>query len=252
MFLRNFSKTIKPEKLRLPPWVVTLVLRGLMRDLYVPFRSSDERFLTQSPLFLLALASATLTIVLHVLFVLSLSLLGLPWGALPLHPGFRGKGAGSPLLLGLRASLYRPYQTRAQSRWETVRSSGTVRFYLAITTPHHLRCERLFFPALRSMTVFSISLVSFWFRATLSQSCRLLGRPLPVPLLRARQTLGITPYLLLMKNFAVSQVLKAGTWRKHTTFLLNSMRVLAHRSLENFHLGSVVPASALVSPLPVA
>ena len=138
MFLRHFSKTVEPEELRPPPWVVTLVLRGLTRDLYVPFWSSDECFLAQSLLFLLALASTKLTGVLHVLFVLSLSLQGLAWVVFPLRPGFRGEGAGSPLLLGSRASLYRPYQMQAQSHWETVRSSGTVRFSLAITTPHRL------------------------------------------------------------------------------------------------------------------
>ena len=178
MFLRNFSKAVEPEELRPPPWVVTLVLRGLTRNQYILFWSSDKRFPTQSPLFLLALASATLTSILHVLFVSSLSLQGLAWGVLPLRPGFRGEGAGSPLLLGLRASLYRPYQTQVQSHWETVRSSGTVRFYLAITTPHHLRCEWLFFPAGCSMKEFSISSVSFRLRTTISRSCRLSGRPL--------------------------------------------------------------------------
>ena len=167
---------------------------------------------------------------------------GLAWGVLPIRPGFCGEGAGSPLLLGLRASLYRPYQTRTQSHWEIVRSSGMVRFYLGITTPHRLRCEHLFFPAGRSMEEFSISSVSSWFRTTVSRSCRLSGSPLPGPPPRARQTLGIALSLLLMKNFTVAQVLKVGTWRKYTTFPLHYMRVLAHRYLETFHLGPVVPA----------
>ena len=54
-----------------------------------------------------------------------------------------------------------------------------------------------------------------------------------------------------MKNFAVALVLKVGTWRKHTTFLLNYMGILVHRSLETFHLGFVVPALALVFTLAV-
>ena len=74
LFFRNFSKPVEPTELRYPAGVVTLVLQGLTRDLYVPFWSSDERFLAQSLLFLLALASTRLTRVLHVLFVLSLSL----------------------------------------------------------------------------------------------------------------------------------------------------------------------------------
>ena len=65
-------------------------------------------FLAQSLLFLLALASPRLTGVLHVLFVSSLSLQSLAWVVLPLCPGFRGEGAGSLLLLGLKASLFQP------------------------------------------------------------------------------------------------------------------------------------------------
>ena len=133
-------------------------------------------------------------------------------------------------------------QTRSQSHWETVRSRGAVRFYLAITTPHRLRFERLFFPAGLSMKEFSISSVSFWLRTMISRSCRLSGWPLLVPPLRTRLTLDVAPYLLLMKTFAVALVLKAGSWRKHTTFLLNYMRILVHRSLETFHLGFVVSA----------
>ena len=44
------------------------------------------------------------------------------------------------------------------------------------------------------------------------------------------------------KTLTFTLVLKAGSLRKHTTFLLNYMRVLACRALETFHLGFVLPA----------
>ena len=47
---------------------------------------------------------------------------------------------------------------------------------------------------------------------------RLSGKPLSTPSPLARETRGIAPSLLFKKNYAVSQVLKAGTWRCHTTF----------------------------------
>ena len=40
--------------------------------------------------------------------------------------------------------------------------------------------------------------------------------------------------------------LKAGTWRRHTTFTRHYLRDLSHKSLDTFHLGPVVAAQAMV------
>ena len=63
---------------------------------------------------------------------------------------------------------------------------------------------------------------------------------------RARETHGIAPSILFRKNFAVDQVLKAGTWRRHTTFTRHYLRDIAHKSLDTFHLGPVVAAQSVV------
>ena len=89
-------------------------------------------------------------------------------------------------------------------------------------------------------------MVSFWLRKTIYLAYRLSGRPLPGPAPRARGTRGIALSLLFKKNFTVAQVLKAGTWRRHTTFTRHYLRDLAHRSLKTFHLGPVVAVRALV------
>ena len=52
------------------------------------------------------------------------------------HVLWRGHRIPPPLLLGLRASLYQPYQMRAQSHWETVRSYAGGRAHLALPTPY--------------------------------------------------------------------------------------------------------------------
>ena len=61
MLLRSFSKSARPA------WDVTLILQSLTRALYDPLRSSDERFLAQKMLFLLALALAKRVGELHTL-----------------------------------------------------------------------------------------------------------------------------------------------------------------------------------------
>ena len=80
----------------------------------------------------------------------------------------------------------------------------------------------------------------------MSRAYQLSGRSVPDPPPRARETRGIAQSLLFKKNLAVDQVLKVGTWRRHTTFTRHYLRDLAHRSLETFHLGPVVAAQALV------
>ena len=118
--------------------------------------------------------------------------------------------------------------------------------YLGRTATHRPRCERLFVTAGRSKKENSKTTVSFWLRKTISRAYQLSGMKRPVPAPRARETRGIASSLLFKKNFAVDQVLKTGTWRKHTTFTRHYSRDIAHLSLGTFHLGPVVAAQALV------
>ena len=120
-----------------------------------------------------------------------------------------------------------------------------VRCYLDRTSAHRPRCERLFVTAGRSKKI-SKTTVSFWLRKSVSRAYQLSGTEQPVPAPRAWETRGIAPSLLFKKNFAVDQVLKAGTWCRHTAFTRHYLRDIAHRSLDTFHLSPVVAAQALV------
>ena len=67
MLIRSFSKSARPEELCPPAWDVAVILQNLTRVPYEPLRSSDECFLAQKTLFLLALASAKWVGELHTL-----------------------------------------------------------------------------------------------------------------------------------------------------------------------------------------
>ena len=121
----------------------------------------------------------------------------------------------------------------------------TVRCYLDHTAAHRPRCDRLFITAGHSKKKIAKNTVS-WLRKMISRAYQLSGRSVPDPPPRAQETRGIAPSLLFKKNFAVDQKLKAGTWRRHTTFTLHYLRDLPHRSLETFHLGPMVAAQTLV------
>ena len=121
----------------------------------------------------------------------------------------------------------------------------TVKCHLNRTSQHRPRCERLFLTSGHTRKEISMNTVSFWLLKVISLVYQLSGRPLLSPSPLARETRGITPSLLLKKNDAVSQVLKAGTWRPHTTFTRHYLRDLLHKSPDTFHLGPVVAAQAM-------
>ena len=247
MLIRSFSKSTRPKKLRPPAWNVALVLQSLTRAPYEPLRSSDERFLAQKTLFLLALASAKRVAELHGLLYRVSHSRG--WGEVSFSfvPGFvantQDPSSSAPRFEGFTVPALPNSSTDRNGR--LLCPVRTVRCYLDGTTPHCLRCERFFVTAGCSKEI-AKNMVSFWLRKTISWAYQLSGRPLPGSPPRARETRGIAPSFLLKKTFAVAQVLKAGTWRRHTTFMCHYLRDLAYRSLETFHLDPVVAAQALV------
>ena len=227
---------------------MTLVLQSLTGAPYEPLRTSDERFLAQKILFLLALASDKRIGELHAL--LHRVSHSRDWGEVSFTfvAGFVAKtqdpSSSAPRFEEFTVpALPNARGNRNERLLCPVRA---VRCYLDCTPPHCPRCERLFVTAGRSTKEIAKNTASFWLRKTISRAYQLSGRSVLDPPPRARETRGIAPSLLFKKNFAVDQVLKAGTWRKHTTFTRHYLRDLAHRSLETFHLGPVVAAQALV------
>ena len=248
MLIRSFSKSVRPKELHPPAWDVTLVLQSLTQALYEPLRTSDEHFLAQKMLFLLAFALAKLIGELHALSHRISHSRG--WGKVSFTfvAGFVAKtqdpSSSAPRFEGFTVLALPNASTNHNGR--LLCPTRAVRCYLDRTAAHRPRCERLFITAGRSMKEIAKNTVSFWLWKTISRAYQLSGRSVPDPPPRARKTRGIAPFLLFKKNFTVSQVLKAGTWHRHTTFTSHYLRVLAHRSLEIFHLGPVVAAQALV------
>ena len=246
--LRSFSRSVNPVELRPLAWDVSLVLKSLTGAPYEPLRTCEERFLAQKTLFLLALASAKRIGELHALSYRVSHTRN--WGEVSFSfvMGFVAKTQDPSSLAPRFEGFPVPALPNARNNrnGRLLCPVRAVRVYLDRTAPHRPRCERFFVTAGRSKKEISKTTVSFWLRKTISRAYELSGMALPVPAPRARETCGIAPSLLFKKNFAVDQVLKAGTWRRHTTFTLHYLRDIAHRSLDTFHLGPVVTAQALV------
>ena len=148
-----------------------------------------------------------------------------------------------PLLLGLRALLYRSYQTReiiamgdcyvlcGRSGVTLTSLLHIVRIVSGCLSPQGVARRRYRRPLSPSGSGRRYCVLSSF----------LVRSSLFLPLELVRHTVSLR--LLFKKNFAVDQVLKAGTWRRHTTFTRHYLRDLAHRSLDTFHLGPVVAAA---------
>ena len=246
--LRSFARSVNPVELRPPAWDVSLVLQSLTGAPYEPLRTCEERFLAQKTLFLLALASAKRIGELHALsYRVSHTR---DWGEVSFAfvTGFVAKTQDPSSLAPRFEGFSLPALTNARKNrnGRLLCPVRAVNVYLDRTAPHRPRCERLFVTAGRSKKEISKTTVSFWLRKTISRAYELSGTALPVPAPRARETRGIAPSILFRKNFAVDQVLKAGTWRRHATFTRHYLRDIAHKSLDTFHLGPVVAAPSVV------
>ena len=251
MLLRSFSRSVDPIELHPPAWDVALVLQSLTGAPYEPLRTCDELFLAQKTLFLLALLAKRIG-ELHALSYRVSYSRGSGEVSFSFVPGFMAKtqdpSSLAPRFEGFSVSALPIARNNRNGR--LLCPVRAVRHYLDRIAAHRPRCERLFVTAGRSKKEISKTTVSFWLRETISCAYQLSGTEQPVPAPRARETRGIALSLLFKKNFAVDQVLKAGTWRRHTTFTCHYLRDLAHRPLNTFHLGPMVAAQALVYPGP--
>ena len=119
-----------------------------------------------------------------------------------------------------------------------------LRRYMAMTAACRPACERLFVSTGEAKREINKNSISHWIRRVISRAHAEAGDPVPRP--RARETRGIGPSLLFKKNFSVENVLKAGTWKRLSTFSRFYLRDLASKILDTYHLGPVVAAQAVV------
>ena len=186
MLIRSFSKSVRPKELRPPAWDVTLIPQSLTRAPYEPLQTSDERFLAQKTLSLLALARLSGLVNFTPFHIVSLTPgTGARFPSPSLQVLWQRRRIPPPLLLSFRDLLYRPYQMRAQIAMGDLCPVRAVRCYLDRTAAHHLRCERLFVTAGRSMKEIARNTVSFWLRKTISRVYQLSGRSVLDPPPRA-------------------------------------------------------------------
>ena len=163
MLIRSFLKSVRPEELRPPAWVVTLVLQSLTQAQYEPLRTSDERFLAQKTLFLLALASAKWIGELHALSHRIFHSRDRVEVSFTFVAGFvaktQGPSSSAPWFEGFIVLALPNMSTNHNGRLSC--PVQAVRCYLDRTAAHRPRCERLFVNTGRSTKEITKNTVSF-------------------------------------------------------------------------------------------
>ena len=248
MLFWSFAKSCPTTSLRPLAWDVALVLNSLITAPYEPLKDAEQRLLAHKTLFLLTLASAMRVGELHALSHRVSHSTGWREVSFSFVPGFVAKiqDQSSPDLRFESFTIPALPKSRDSPNGRLLCPVHAVKHYLTRTAQHRPLCERLFVTSGRTKKEISKDTVSFWLRRVISRAYQLSGKPLLTSSPLAQETRGIASSLIFKKNYAVSQVLKAGTWRRHTTFTRHYLRDLSHKSLDTFHLGPVVVAQATV------
>ena len=246
LLLRSFRVSCPPAEVRPPAWDLCRVLESLKKAPYEPLNAASERSVGLKALFLLALASAKRVGELHGLSYRVSHSRGWKEMSLCFVPSFVAKtqdpSSADPRFEGFSVpALPRSGHGQEARLLCPVRA---LRRYLDMTAACRPTCERLFVSPGESKHEISKNSVSYWIRRVISRAYEDEVGPSPRPL--ARETRGIGPSLLFKKNYSIPAVLRAGTWRRQTTFSRFYLRDLASRTLDTYHLGPVVAAQEVV------
>ena len=145
--LCSFLRSMDPLERRPPAWDIALVPQTLSGPLS-PCRHAWSVVLDQATHLRLALASTrrwTTSALCRIDSLIPGS--GVRYPFLSSRPPWQILRIPPPLLLGLRAFLYWPYQRESNRNGRLLYPVRAARFYLVHTAPHRLRCERLFVSA---------------------------------------------------------------------------------------------------------
>ena len=163
--------------------------------------------------------------------------------------GFVTKTLAPPLLLGLRASLYRPNQRETIAMEDCYILCGRSGVSWFAWAAHRQRCERFLFAAGCSMKELSKITVSFWLRMPFSRVCWLsvTERSVLCPLSSVRSCCRSVSSL---RRTCCHPGGRARMWLSRSSLRGYYLGAVAPQFLAAFHWFCVVAKQALVCPGP--
>ena len=242
--IRSFSLERPQGVLSPPSWDLDKVLRFLRSDFFEPLESKPLKIITQKTLFLVSLATAKRVGELQ---------------ALTKNVSFRGKDIAvsySPGFVAKTESARNPLP-----RFFIVRSLGdfaaglnedlllcpvrALSIYLRVTKGLVGRAPSLFVSPSRISRPISKNAISFCLRDVIMKA-EGSGRD-EGPLPRTPSIRSVATSAVFFRNWSVSKVLEAATWRSNSVFASFYLRELAFAHEGQWSLGPVVMAGEILS-----
>ena len=122
-----------------------------------------------------------------------------------------------------------------------------LRKYSLHTQQYHFEISNLFISVTNSKKEVSQNTISWWFRSVISRTCGFASeeycRLVRVKAYEVRKT---ATSLLFWRNFAIQQVLMAGTWLSQSTFSVFCLRNVSRRHMNTCSIRPVLAAQEVV------
>jgi hypothetical protein len=228
--LQSLSVSRPPQARTVPAWDLSLVLGMLNGDLFEPLASVEMKYLAYKTAFLLALASASrVSVYLRVSELHDIDVDTIQFGE-----GFRNVYyTSAPWFLTKTQS---PEDTQRALTRITVESLGetlddrmsddkklcpvrALRFYLEGTSQHRRTTKKLFVSTMAPYQGITTSTLSRWIVNTVKiYYTHASDGDCAHAQIRAHDIRGFATTWPFKNNVPLLEVMKAGTWKKHTTF----------------------------------
>ena len=248
--LRDLMKSFRIERPsipnRAPPWDLTLVLTYLRSSDFEPLSSVSLRQLTVKTLFLVSLATARRVSEIQALSK-EVSFSGND-AYLTFLPEFRAKTESEanplPRFFPLRALNDFVGNDPDELLLCPVRA---LKIYLERTAPLLPSPRSLFRSPRNPSRQISKNAVSFFLREVISKSYNSSPDPGPSVRIGAHSIRGMATSTAFLKNFSISSILEAATWKSHSVFTTFYLRDVSFSFPQGFGLGPFVAAQAVCS-----
>ena len=243
--LRSFAIERSREPVTLPSWDLDLVLESLMSEVYEPLESKDLRTLTKKTLFLVALATAKRVGELQALSNVVPSLGDdLMVSYLPYFVA-KTESSENPIPRSFRIPSLAEF-AHGLDEGVSLCPVRALRIYLKRTKGCLRRASSLFVSPRCPTRQISKNAISYFLREVISGAGAVRGsegQPL-----RAHSIRGVSTSALFLRNWSISKVLEAATWRSNSVFASFYFKDISYCFEGLRSLGPFVAAGSVVDP----
>ena len=243
--LRAMAGEIPPKQLAPPKWNLTLVLETLISSPYEPLEEASLKFLTHKCVFLLALASAKRVSELQ---ALSGSIAHKEdWSVVSFD--FARDFLAKTEVPSSTRKFVRAFQIPALSKFSSEHNDQllcpvrALRIYYRRTADRRTQHSRLLIPVLGTRTAVSKNTISAWITSVIRRAYMHLHNDLQtLHCISAHEVRAIATSWHFHHTMSLENVMRAASWRTHSTFSSYYLRDVAMIADGLMQLGPIVAA----------